>query len=264
VLPGPKAPEASGERARPGDAAAGDVIRYEQLRQQVLDGEAGGWRLGLGVLQHRWVAARHRPVHIKRRHRLRDPAVCGRTRRECWCTCAPGWVGGKLPAPYRSLIGGGMVMRLQRRSSRANLVRTLLACGVAYSLLYVVENDVIAATRYEGYSRMSQAISELSAKGAPTRRFLAAMLPLSGALMTGLDRPEHPRVPCRPLKTGKASAGRRCQRGWCECGASASASLFADRAGPEAWQAGASNPGRMGRPAGKGNEASRFAGGELR
>lgn len=75
-------------------------------------------------------------------------------------------------------------MGLQRRSSRANLVRTLLACGVAYSLLYVVDNDVIAATRYEGYSRMSQAISELSAKGAPTRRFLAAMLPLSGALMT--------------------------------------------------------------------------------
>jgi hypothetical protein len=75
-------------------------------------------------------------------------------------------------------------MGLRCRISRANLVRTLLACGVAYPLLYVVGNDVIAATRYEGYSRMSQAISELSAKGAPTRRFLAAMLPLSAALMT--------------------------------------------------------------------------------
>ncbi len=31
---------------------------------------------------------------------------------------------------------------------------------------------------------MSQAISELSAKGAPTSRFLAVMLPLSAALMT--------------------------------------------------------------------------------
>jgi hypothetical protein len=57
VPPGPKAPEASGEPAEPGDAAAGDVTRYEQLRQQVLAGEAGGWRLGLGVLQHRGVAA---------------------------------------------------------------------------------------------------------------------------------------------------------------------------------------------------------------
>ena len=68
-------------------------------------------------------------------------------------------------------------MRLRRRISRANLVRALLACGVGYSLLYVVQNDVVAASRYEGYSRMSQAISELSAKGAPTRRFLSAMLP---------------------------------------------------------------------------------------
>lgn len=75
-------------------------------------------------------------------------------------------------------------MGLQRRISRANLVRALLACGVGYSLVYVVENDVIAATRYQGYSRMSQAISELSAKGAPTRKFLAATVPLSAAMMT--------------------------------------------------------------------------------
>lgn len=59
-----------------------------------------------------------------------------------------------------------------------------MACGVGYPLLYVVENDLIAARRYDGYSRMSQAISELSAKGAPTRRLLAATLPLSTALMT--------------------------------------------------------------------------------
>lgn len=72
----------------------------------------------------------------------------------------------------------------RHRIRRANLIRTLLACGIGYSLVSVIENDVIAATRYEGYSRMSQAISELSAKGAPTRRFLVAMLPLSGALMT--------------------------------------------------------------------------------
>ena len=74
----------------------------------------------------------------------------------------------------------------QRRIPRANLVRVLLACGIAYPLLYVVENDVIAATRYEGYSRMSQAISELSAKDAPTRKILAETLPFCAALMAAL------------------------------------------------------------------------------
>ena len=92
-------------------------------------------------------------------------------------------------------------MGRQRRGSRANLVRALLACGVAYSLLYAVENDLIAAPRYEGYSRMSQAISELSAKGAPTRRFLAAMLPVSGALMSAFG-----------IGVSKAAGGSRALR----------------------------------------------------
>jgi hypothetical protein len=43
--------ENSGERADPGD-----VARYEQLREQVLGGDAGGWRLGLGVLHNRGIA----------------------------------------------------------------------------------------------------------------------------------------------------------------------------------------------------------------
>jgi hypothetical protein len=33
------------------------VERYEQLRGRALDGEVGGWRLGLAVLQHRGVSA---------------------------------------------------------------------------------------------------------------------------------------------------------------------------------------------------------------
>lgn len=59
----------------------------------------------------------------------------------------------------------------------------LLACGVLYSLLYVVANDVLAATVYDGYSRSSQAISELSAAGAPTQPMLAALLPIFSALL---------------------------------------------------------------------------------
>jgi hypothetical protein len=58
------------------------------------------------------------------------------------------------------------------------LRRALLACGVGYGLAYVVANDVIAAGVYDGYSRVDQAISELSATGAPSRAFLSAMLPL--------------------------------------------------------------------------------------
>jgi hypothetical protein len=33
------------------------VERYEQLRRRALDGEPEGWRLGLGVLRQRGVAA---------------------------------------------------------------------------------------------------------------------------------------------------------------------------------------------------------------
>lgn len=43
------------------------------------------------------------------------------------------------------------------------LRKTLHACGVAYSALYAVVNDAVAVTLYGGYSRMSQAVSELSA-----------------------------------------------------------------------------------------------------
>lgn len=58
----------------------------------------------------------------------------------------------------------------------------LLACGLAYALLYVVVNDFIAASLYEGYSRVAQAVSELSATRAPTRGLLRAMIWPFGAL----------------------------------------------------------------------------------
>jgi hypothetical protein len=52
-------------------------------------------------------------------------------------------------------------------------------------VLYPVVNDGIAATRYDGYSRMSQAVSELSAVGAPTRPFLVAVGPVFTLLQIG-------------------------------------------------------------------------------
>lgn len=56
--------------------------------------------------------------------------------------------------------------------------QALLACGILYALLYPIVNDVIAATMYAGYSRTSQAVSELSAVDAPPRGFLTVLSPL--------------------------------------------------------------------------------------
>ena len=51
---------------------------------------------------------------------------------------------------------------------------------------HVDHRDVVAATLYSGYSRMSQAVSELSATGAPTRPFLSAVGPVFTLLQIGL------------------------------------------------------------------------------
>ena len=70
------------------------------------------------------------------------------------------------------------------RSRRGTTItHLLLACGVAYFILYVLANDAVAATIYDGYSRVDQAISELSAKGAASRAFLVAMTPVFALLM---------------------------------------------------------------------------------
>jgi hypothetical protein len=71
----------------------------------------------------------------------------------------------------------------RHRKGRVRVRKFLLACGVAYSLSYVIANDVVAAAWYDGYNRVDQAISELSAKGASPRPFLVAMLPVWTALM---------------------------------------------------------------------------------
>jgi hypothetical protein len=50
----------------------------------------------------------------------------------------------------------------------------LLACGLLSSLLYLAA-DVLAAQRFPGYDYASQAISEMSAIGAPTADLLAPL-----------------------------------------------------------------------------------------
>ena len=63
--------------------------------------------------------------------------------------------------------------------------KALLACGLLYAVLYPIVSDAIAATLYDGYSRMSQAVSELSATGAPTHTFLTAVGPIFSMLLIG-------------------------------------------------------------------------------
>lgn len=70
-------------------------------------------------------------------------------------------------------------------TTRITARQALLACGILYALLYPIVNDVIAATLYDGYSRMSQAVSELSATGAPPKAFLTAVGPIFSLLLIG-------------------------------------------------------------------------------
>lgn len=65
---------------------------------------------------------------------------------------------------------------------RLGLREAMLACGVLYAVLYPIVNDGIAATLYEGYSRADQAVSELSARGAPTHALLTGLGPVFSLL----------------------------------------------------------------------------------
>jgi len=71
----------------------------------------------------------------------------------------------------------------QEEKSRLAVRRVLLACGVLYAVLYPIANDAIAATLYDGYSRIDQAVSELSATGATTHAFLTAVGPVFSLLL---------------------------------------------------------------------------------
>lgn len=74
--------------------------------------------------------------------------------------------------------------RHRHRATTDRVTRGLLACGVLYGVFYVVSNDVLGVLLYgDGYSRMDQAVSELSATSAASRPFLVGMLPVGAALL---------------------------------------------------------------------------------
>jgi hypothetical protein len=62
------------------------------------------------------------------------------------------------------------------------LRRFLLACGIVGAVLYPLA-DIIASTRYPGFSYRDQAVSELFAIGAPTSAFVVRWFSVSSALL---------------------------------------------------------------------------------
>src|SRR3974377_1409693 len=63
-----------------------------------------------------------------------------------------------------------------------SLRRWLLACGIAGAVLYPL-SDILAATRYPGFSYRDQAVSELFAIGAPTSALVVLLFSLSSTLL---------------------------------------------------------------------------------
>ena len=63
-----------------------------------------------------------------------------------------------------------MPMR-NERSQDSLLVKVLLACGVASSLVYAA-TDVLASSRWEGYDWTARMVSDLLAVSSPTRSFI--------------------------------------------------------------------------------------------
>lgn len=70
----------------------------------------------------------------------------------------------RVPRRSRDTLPGGL--------GRDVLRNVLLAAGPLSSLLYVVATDGLAASRWEGYRRSEQMVSELFAVGSPGREVL--------------------------------------------------------------------------------------------
>ena len=64
----------------------------------------------------------------------------------------------------------------------ASLRERLLACGIVGAVLYPLA-DILAASRYPGFSYRDQAVSELFAIGAPTSGLVVPLFGISSALL---------------------------------------------------------------------------------
>jgi uncharacterized protein DUF998 len=69
------------------------------------------------------------------------------------------------------------------RAPQPTLQKILLSCGVIAPVLYIVAYDVIGASLYPGYDRISRPVSELSATYAPTRAVIVSLMLVFQLLM---------------------------------------------------------------------------------
>ncbi len=75
-----------------------------------------------------------------------------------------------------------VLTRGERQVPTEKVVSALLFCGILSSILYVA-GEVLASVRWESYSYVNQAVSELAALQAPTRPFMLAMFSVYNLLV---------------------------------------------------------------------------------
>jgi len=83
-----------------------------------------------------------------------------------------------------TLIAGSNKMVGSVVTRRMILQRVLLGCGILTALIWM-GGDIMAALHYEGYNYPFQAISDLTAIGAPTRSFMTPLLNVFNVLKIG-------------------------------------------------------------------------------
>jgi Protein of unknown function (DUF998) len=92
---------------------------------------------------------------------------------------------GRFPRGRTGRLRPATIRGARRDRRVAKLGAVLLGCGVVSSFLYAA-TDVLAGVRYDGYSFKSQAVSELSAAGVPTRPLVVALSTPYNALVIAL------------------------------------------------------------------------------
>lgn len=91
-------------------------------------------------------------------------------------------------------------MALSTTSNQKKIIKILLICGVVAPLLYIA-TDLVLSQLYKGYSYTDQAISELSAIGAPTQTLWIVMTFLFNPLLIAFG-----------IGTGKSAGKKRSLR----------------------------------------------------
>ena len=121
-----------------------------------------------------WVMQTHQFANLKRLAEGTTPITSVPARRTPTPSLPRLRFARKRFQPISSYVRWEVHLLISRQISRllprrnATAVKTLLACGIASSIVYVAA-DVVGSLRYSGYSHRDQAFSELTAQGSPVR-----------------------------------------------------------------------------------------------